>query len=659
MMVARYIRNMVLGMMAFVLVFPVEGLEVQAQNNIKVETRTKAILKVEGKRFRDLNDNGKLDPYENWQLSTEKRVEDVLSQMTLEEKAGLLTINEYPKIQDGKVVLPNKFLDQHTRYFIYREMPSADVIANHNNQLQEAAEASRLGIPAVVISNPRNHPLMFPVIEEPGQFSHWPDTLGLAASRDSRMVKRFGEIAAKEWRAAGIQKMYGYSADVATDPLWARNQETFGEHPELVSGMVYNVIKGFQGDVLNENSVSLTTKHFPGGGARSEGRDPHFKEGQYNIYPTSGSLLKYHIPPFKAAIDAETTSIMPYYAYPSNKSAKQGLPPFSEDQQFEEVAFALNEPFINGYLRDELKFLGYVNSDTSAVIDRAWGAQDLPVEQRFAKAINAGTNIFSGVPNPAPILNAVKQGLVKEEQINRSATYVLTEMMKLGLFENPYVDRDKALTVANNPESQKLADDAHRRSVVLMRNDQKLLPIQDQTIADVRLYVERFPGGENGQETNKLKQKIRNYDRSITIVENIEDATHAFVWIQPFQDLFANKPTVVVGPETGVEQVDRIVKIQQTVPTITAINFSNPWLINRIEPNAAAVIGTFGTKAEAVVDMIRGKFNPVGRLPITIPANQEVVNKEAGDVPGYDEGPAYPYQDQSGNRYRYNFGLGY
>lgn len=453
--------------------------------------------------------------------------------------------------------------------------------------------------------------------------------------------------------------MYGYAADVATDPLWSRNQETFGEHPELISGMIYNVIKGFQGDVLNENSVSMTIRYFPGGGARENGRDPHFKEGQYNIYPTPGSLLKYHIPPFVAAIEAETTSIMPYYAYPSNNSAPQGLPPFSGNQQFEEVAFALNEPFINGYLRDELNFLGYVNSDTSAVVDRAWGAEDLSLEERFAKAFQAGTNIFSGVPNPQPILNAVNQGLITEEQINRSATYMLTEMMKLGLFENPYVNPSEALAIANNPDSQAVADDAHRRSIVLLKNNEQLLPLKDEAIANVRLYVEMFPGGENGQETEKLKQKIRSHDNSITIVDNLADATHAFVWVKPFQDLFANNPSIEIGPDTGVNNVERIVEIQTTVPTITAIHFSNPWLINTIEPNAAAVIATFGTKPEAVVEMIRGKFNPVGRLPITIPASQEAVNNEAGDVPGYDEAPTYPYQDQAGNRYVYNFGLSY
>lgn len=350
---------------------------------------------------------------------------------------------------------------------------------------------------------------------------------------------------------------------------------------------------------------------------------------------------------------------MPYYAYPSIKSSKQGLPPFSSTEQFEEVAFALNKSFINGYLRDKLKFLGYVNSDTSAVIDRAWGAENLSLEQRFAKAINAGTNIFSGVPNPKPILNAVKQGLVQEEQINRSARYLLTEMMKLGLFENPYVIPAKALEVANNPESQKVADDAHRRSIVLLRNDQNILPLRDETIANVRLYVESFPGGENNEETEKLKQKIRNFDPSITIVDQLSDATHAFVWVKPFQDLFANNPTVKIGPETGIANPERIVEIQKSVPTITAINFSNPWLINDIEPNAAAVIATFGTKPEAVIEMVRGKFKPVGKLPVTIPASQEAVNNDAGDVPGYDEDPSYTYRDRAGNRYHYNFGLSY
>lgn len=209
-MQVRYIRKILLGIVAFVLAFPWGTVEVLAQTEPEVETRIKGILTIEGKQFRDLNDNGQLDLYENWQLSTDERVNDLLEKMTLEEKVGLLTINEFPQVQNGKLVFPNQFLNQHTRYFIYRGMVSADQIADQMNQLQQAAEGTRLGIPAVVISNPRNHVSTIPNIDEPGQFSHWPDPLGFAASRDSRLARRFGEIAAKEWRAAGIHKMYGY-----------------------------------------------------------------------------------------------------------------------------------------------------------------------------------------------------------------------------------------------------------------------------------------------------------------------------------------------------------------------------------------------------------------------------------------------------------------
>ncbi len=364
------------------------------------------------------------------------------------------------------------------------------------------------------------------------------------------------------------------------------------------------------------------------------------------------------MPPFRAAIAADTTSIMPYYAYPSNASAKQGLPPYSAKQQFEEVGFALNKPFID-YLRKDLGFLGYVNSDTSAILDKAWGAKNLSVEARFAKALNAGTNIFSGVANPTPIINAVKQGLVSEQKVNRSATYLLTEMMKLGLFENPYVDPKHALEVVNNPASQQRADLAHRKSVVLLRNENNVLPLTDKKITSMKLYVEVFPGGDRGESTTKLKQIIRNYDKKIIITDRLEEATHAFVWVKPKQNFIKRKPTLTIGPETEINNVSRIIEIQKKVPTITAINFRSPWLINEIEPNAAAVIATFGVKTEALVDVIRGRFNPTGKLPFTIPANQKAVDNDIGDMPGFREAPSYVYRAKNGDAYGYNFGHSY
>lgn len=634
-----------------------------AQPNIGV--KVKKILTIDGNTYKDLNGNGQLDPYENWQLSHDDRAQDLVSKMTLEEKAGLLMIPEFPKFEDGKLVQPNAHLDQNTRYFIFRESPSANVIADYNNQLQEAAESSRLGIPVMIISNPRNHATPIQALEttspgNPGQFTYWPNSLGLAATRDLRLIEDFARISAKEFRATGIRKLYGYSADVATDPLWSRIDETFGEHPALISDIIYRIVNGYQGDVLNENSVTTTVRHFPGGGAREAGKDPHFEIGRYNIYPTEGSLLRYHIPPFKAAIEADTASIMPYYAFPSNLSAYQGLKTFSQTQQFEEVGFTLNKAFINDYLRAELGFLGYVNSDTSAVIDKAWGALDLPIEERFAKALNAGTNIFSGTSNPTPIIDAVNKGLVSEEVIDRSARYLVTEMFMLGLFENPYVDAKQALEFVNDPDSKQRADDAHRKSIVLLRNNQNLLPLTDDKLTNMKLYVQVFPGGENGQNTQKMKARLKNYDGNITISDSLDEATHAFIWILPRMDLYGqSKITLSIGQETEIYNINRVSDIQQKVPTITVIDFKNPWLINNIEPNAASVIATFGVKPESLFDVIRGKFNPVGKLPFTIPASQEAINNEAGDVPGFREDPSYVYQDQAGNKYRYNFGLSY
>lgn len=453
--------------------------------------------------------------------------------------------------------------------------------------------------------------------------------------------------------------MYGYTADIATDPLWARIEDTFGEDTELAADMVYATVKGFQGDKLGTDSVSLTVRHFPGGGARVDGRDPHFKEGKFNLYPTEGSLLKYHIPPFKAAIEAGVTSIMPYYAYPNNASSNQGLPPYSKKGQFEEVGFALNKAFITDLLREKLGFKGYVNSDTRAVTDRAWGAENLSMEEKFAKAINAGTNIVSGVSDPTPLIHAVKNGLVEEEKVNESVTYLLTEMMNLGLFENPYTDPKHALAVVNDQASQERADEAHRKSIVLLRNDQNLLPLNNEKIKKIKLYVEMFPDEKDQESTKKLKETIQNYDASITITDRLEEATHAFVWVWPKQSNWENNPRITIGPETGINHVNRIIEIQKKVPTITAINMTSPWLINEIEPNAAAVISTFGVKVEAIVDVIRGEFNPTGKLPFTIPANKEAVDNEIGDIPGFSEDPSYVYRAKNGDAYIYDFGLSY
>ena len=683
-------------LIVFSLFIPSISAESGANVTPEIQSHIKEVLKVEGKEFRDLNGNGELDPYENWELPVEERVKDLVSQMTVEDKAGLMIVSSHYSAlndsceeanadydllcdsdeistsnrwaedngEDGEMeetidaLGTQKGIDQGLRYFIIRENPSADVIAKWTNEIQEVAERSELGIPAMITSNPRNHistNKSFGINEAGGEFSVWPGELGLAATDDAGLVKDFGQIAAKEWRASGIQKGYMYMADVVTDPLWGRTNGTFGESPELASDMIRSVVEGFQGEELGTSSVSLTTKHFPGGGARDGGKDPHFEDGRWNPYPNTDSLLKYHIPPFKAAIEAGTTSIMPYYAFPSNEHS---VPQLDGKEFDEEVGFAYNKQIITDLLRNDLDFKGYVNTDTGITTTMPWGMEDASKEERYAKAVEAGVNTFSGEADPSFLIRAVNEGLVEEEKLDHSVTFLLTEMMQLGLFEDPYVDPENALAVATNAVSQEKADEAHRKSVVLLRNDEKLLPLNDEKNKDVKLYVEIFTDSEDDIENTKgVIETIRNHDSSITITDNLEEATHAFVWIHPSAPM--SDPALQIGPDTGIEGVDRINEIQDTVPTILALNMTNPWLIDNVEPNAAAVISTFGVKTEAIVDVIRGEFNPTGKLPFTIPADQEAIDNEDGDIPGYEEDSSYVYHAGNGEAYEFGYGLSY
>ncbi|QGQ48679.1 glycoside hydrolase family 3 protein [Metabacillus sediminilitoris] len=630
-----------------------------------VEAHVKPIIKVGQRKFKDLNNNGKLDRYEDWRLSTEERVADLLPRMSMEEKAGMMQITSLGANAD---VVKDYVNNRHIRYMIIRDNPTAQDLAKRANSYQEIAEASPLGIPIVFTSNPRNHineQNQFGISEASGQFSTWPGTLGLAATRDLELIRDFAEIAQDEWRSAGIQKNYGYQIETVTEPRWRRISGTFGEDPTLNAEIAREVTLGFQGNKLSSQSVAQTVKHFPGDGAVLNGLDPHNEQGQWAIYPTEGSLYKYHLPPFQAAIDAGTSSIMSYYNVPKNDMSAVQLPKelwYSETQQFEEVAAAYNKKIITDLLRGEMGFKGYVNSDSGVLTNRDWGVQDLTIEEKFAKAIDAGTNIFSDNNDPSGLISAINKGLVKEEELDPSVSQLLTEIFNLGLFEDPYTDPTEAQKIADSDESQARADEAHLKSVTLLRNDENMLPLTDEKIATTKLYVEVFAGNNSAIRTSSLKELIKKEDPSVTIVNTLEEANAALVMLRPspFENpVNLDAPVdIKLGTLTGID-VDRVKEIENTVPTALVINMNNPWVIDEVEPHAAAVVATYNVKGEALLDVLRGRFNPTGKLPITIPANQEAVDKNASDVPGYAESFDYTYRNKAGDDYSFGFGLSY
>ncbi|MDQ8737252.1 glycoside hydrolase family 3 N-terminal domain-containing protein [Paenibacillus sp. LHD-38] len=627
-----------------------------------IDARVKNVLMIDGKSYKDSNGNNVLDAYENWELTTADRVADLIPRMSLAEKAGLMQITSNPNATTVDDFIKNRNL----RYFILRDNPTAFNIATRNNTYQQIAEGTPLGIPIVFTSNPRNYiaeSLQFGFQEASGQFSIWPGALGMAATQDQALNRDFAEIAREEWRASGIRKIYGSTVEVVTEPRWRRISESFGESPELNAMIATELVKGFQGEEINSESVVHTVKHFPGDGPVLRGLDPHLPHGKYTLYPTPGSLFQYQLPPFQAAIDAGANSIMSFYNVPNNEMSADQLPKdlwVSDTQQFEEVAGAYNKAIITDLLRTKMGFKGYVNSDSGVLTGMAYGVEHLSIEEKFAKAIRAGTSIFSDNNNPAGLISAVSTGVLAEEELTPHLTLLLTEIFNLGLFENPYVDPDAAQAIADSSANQARADEAHRKSVTLLRNNEGMLPLTDADLATTKLYVEVFNGTSSAAQTTSLKALIAKEDPSVKIVDTLEEATAALVWVRPRAFEYPDLSTVEIQlNELTRVDVAKVKQIEAAVPTALVINMTNPWVINEIEPGAAAVVATYNVKSEALLDVLRGRFNPTGKLPITIPANQEAVLNNAPDVPGYAEAFDYTYTNAVGDDYTFGFGLSY
>ena len=682
--------------------------------------RVKGILEVDGLKFKDLDGTGELKPYEDWRLPPEERAKDLVARMTDEEKAGLMVINSQMmgiSMKPGKATSHGGLLSEiheevpmrgrptmqypttyklatwHVRHLIVRENATASELAAWVNAMQEVCEGTRLGIPCIVASNSKNESadIRYSAREESNKFTTFPGTLGLAATRDMELVDKFAAIVHDEFYAANLRKGYMYMADCATDPRWFRTYGTFGEEPGLISEIITRVIRGIQGEALNARSVAMTTKHFPGGGARENGFDPHYAEGKYNCYATPGSMETYHLPAFKAAVAAGTSSIMPYYAIPSN--AKSAFPQNGADKFDEEIAFAYNDQFINGTLRGEMGFTGVVNSDTGVLGAMAWGAELYSKAGRAARVLRAGTDMISGEDDPAPFVEAVRKGYVDRETFDLAAERLLTELFRLGLFENPYVDEKAADTLVNTDASRAVAYRAHQESVVVLKNKGALLPLTAEKLDGKKVYVEMLMRTDYTKEELQAmalsgagadpKATIAAFAEAVkadrpgwTFVEDYHDADVAVLLLKPTSGSYFSATEgyleLNVCKETGVD-VEHVRAIREAVPNVVMhVNLNLPYLLANVEPMADALTVGFDTFSKAAIDVICGDAPAVGRLPITLPGSDAAIAVDENgvcaspnDVPGYDkakymkDGLTYAYRDAEGNEYLYGFGLAY
>jgi beta-glucosidase len=282
-----------------------------------------------------------------------------------------------------------------------------------------------------------------------------------------------------------------------------------------------------------------------------------------------------------------------------------------------------------------------------------WGVEDLTKPERFAKAVKAGTAIFSDMADPTELQKAYDQGLVSDADLDGAIAGLLEEMFALGLFDNPYVDEDNAAAVIGNDTVNALGEKAQRQSVTLLRGGD-VLPLDTKATKKVYAYATGRTKIERVGE--KFRASFAEVAPGYELVDTPEEADLAIVWARPDIALFEDdQPGSIlsIDPRDNGVDVDRVVEIEKAVPTILVVNFTNPWLIGELEPEAAAVVGTFEISPENLLRSLAGvDGGPAGKLPMSLPASEDTGPR---DVPGkYIDG--YAYTDRDGNVYEAGYG---
>lgn len=692
--------------------------------------RSKPVLTVNGRQFKDLNASGALDPYEDWRLPAATRANDLVSRMTLEEKAGLMLIDTLNAGCAGAVPASgtNFVNTQKMSRFIFRNVVIANAAcsgstpqvtpaqaATFTNAMQELSEKTRLGIPSLFKSNARNHyekDARVGINEAAGAFTEFPKEAGLASASigagDMSLMRSFSRVMADEWKAIGLRGMYGYMADLSTEPRWYRVHETFTEDADLNSNIMRTLVEELQGGPVNPKSaVALTMKHFPGGGPQEMGLDPHYAFGKNQVYPAGN--FGYHLKPFMAAINAGVSSIMPYYGVPISVTY--------EGVTYDQTGMAFSKQIVTDLLRGKLGFTGYVNSDTGIINDRAWGLENNTVPERVAAAINGGTDTLSGFSTNKTITDLVQAGLVTEARVNEAARRLLLVQFQLGLFENPYVDADKADAIVGNDASRAIGMDIQRKSIVLLQNRNqssgKTLPLKAGAKlytmgiakADVEKYGYVVTDGEpknasgaalprptaaghdfavirvevsnpravtgtyqsnnvatgmnpaylnplTGQPWGALDRCVAQAVQGLSCTDNGLGFGGAFPWEAgnlSFTTMAASQSWSISPSLADIQAVMNEVGADKTV---LSIYFRQPYVLDDASglKNAGAIVAGFGVSNTALLDVLSGKSAPAGKLPFALANKLQAITDNQPDAPGY------PAAD---TLYPYGFGLAY
>jgi beta-glucosidase len=727
--------------------------------NIQIVTNTKGpvlgysadsgvkILTVGGNKFKDLNKNRKLDKYEDWRLSVDERAKDLASKMSVEQIAGLMLYSGHQSVpapaegfragkyngmfykESGAKAFDltdqqKKFLkEDNLRHVLVTTVESPEIAAKWSNNIQAYIEGLGLGIPANNSTDPRHSATVTAEFNEGagGQISLWPDGLAMGATFDPELVKKFGNIAAQEYRALGISTALSPQIDLGTEPRWYRIAYVFSESPELTADMARGYIDGFQTTIGSKNgwgnkSVNAMVKHWPGGGPEEGGRDGHWAMGKYAVYP--GNNFQNHVKPFTEGAfklnggTKEASAVMPYYTISFNQDTKNG----------ENVGNGYSKYLITDLLRGKYKYDGVVCTDWLITADepkspggfagKPWGAEKLSIAQRHYKVLEAGVDQFGGNNDKAPVLEAYQMG-VKEHgekayraKFEQSAVRLLRNFFRTGLFENPYVNVEETKKIVGNPEFMKAGYEAQVKSIVMLKNKANILPIKerktayipkryspatfnwwgiytapsleypvdiekvkkhfnvtdDPAKADFALVFVKSPHSEEGGYSDTDAKEGGNGYVPISLQYQTYTATEAreksiaagdpVVAPNVHDRTFKNKTSTATN-FTDLLAIENAYKAMNGKPVIVSITASKPMIFNEFEKYADAILMNFNVSNQAVMDIVTGKYEPSGLLPLQMPANMATVEKQKEDVP-YD---METHKDSEGHNYDFGYGM--
>ncbi|MDO5153356.1 MAG: glycoside hydrolase family 3 N-terminal domain-containing protein [Eubacteriales bacterium] len=689
------------------------------ENGPTIGVTTCGVIVQDGLFFKDMDNSGKLDPYKDWRLDHETRAKDIVAHLPLKQQAGLVLntlwntplsfTREGAKDENGNIVpgkifkrydpnepipkgiLPGldnrvddgQVLEQKLAAGVYRgEMRAeAGVAALYHNlgtqYVEYEACQGGVAIPYSLHTNPIN--------------IGYPDFLGMGAAclgdGNFDIVYNMAETDRKMMSACGLHIMYGPQVDVSTDPRWPRNSGTYGERPDITAGITRELVRGYQNgeDGLKKGSIVLTVKHFPGDGPAENGFEPHLPIGQWRLYPTEGSMEKYHLPPFQAAFDMKASAIMPDYSRVGTDGRSKPQYYRGKLTSTEQVGSTYSKELITDLARDTMGFTGYVNSDSGITTTQIYGVEHLSVPERYAKAISAGTDVIGGNYDAENIVKAVEEGYLPKADLDRANYRRLLAMFDQGRVDNPYLDPDEADRVrAENFEgAKKAAYRACQKEVVLAKNHGGVLPMAKGK----KVYIAVFSGedagaalaqmmgaGVAGEDDNEALRaqlasllKAKGYE----VVDTPEECDYAYLHVWPKQNNIVfvqrsmpvlelvdglmheerevNKSQKKTGnriPISTLRGVDQIPVIAETVhrnggKVIATCVVCNPWILDKLEPYVDGLTFQYtvspvamGNALGAQMDVLSGDYNPTGKMSLTMVSCPEVIQITEKEIDG-------------------------